>query len=283
MYENKGHFTKQERKGKEAETEKAGGPFYQKPAERKKNRTAGIRSLNRGNRKRFAIIAAAVLGTLTAVGAIYAAFSAIGTAAENTFTLQAGESEGRIENDEKKGTGVVETEWPKEDKDGNGIPDQAENLQPGAVVPKNPKFVSPLTYDAWIAMKVEVPVALFQLKGEEEAAVHDCVTLKELNQDQKWELLYEKQAEAEGEKSVYYYAYKETIAAKAEGAEKGGETGYLFQSIQVPDIISLPAGENGIGFSGSVSVTPYALQAEGYETALSAKEMLLSLADISAS
>ena len=230
--------------------------------------------------RRAAIAAAAVLAGGTAVGAAYAAFSGRGTATENSFTIQAGEEGGKIETDEDKGTGVVEPEWPTEDKDGNGTPDAAEDLQPGAVVPKNPKFVSPLSYDAWIAMKVEVPAASFKTSGQTAERVQDCVTLEQLNADQKWELLHQKKAAKEGEHSVYYYAYKSVVPGKKPGAVRGGETSSLFQSIKVPDITALSLKSNGKGFSGSVRVTPYSVQSEGYESAASAKDLFMSLAGL---
>lgn len=231
--------------------------------------------------RRAAIAAAALLAGGTAVGAAYAAFSGRGTATENSFTIQAGEAGGKIETDEEKGMGVVEPDWPTEDKDGNGTPDAAEDLQPGAVVPKNPKFVSPLSYDAWIAMKVEVPAASFKTEGQSAEKVQDCVTLEQLNADKKWELLYQEKASEEGRHSIYYYAYKSIVAGKKPGALRGGETSSLFQSIKVPDITSLSLKGDGKGFSGNVRVTPYSVQTEGYESAVSAKALFMSLAGLS--
>lgn len=230
--------------------------------------------------RRAAIAAAAVLAGGTAVGAAYAAFSGRGTATENSFTIQAGEEGGKIETDKDKGTGVVETEWPTEDKDGNGIPDAAEDLQPGSVVPKNPRFVSPLSYDAWVALKVEVPAANFKIAGQTTERVQDCVSLEQLNADKKWELLFQSKASEEGGHSIYYYVYKSIVSGKKQGALKGGETSSLFQSIRVPDITALSLKSNGKGFSGSVRVTPYSVQAEGYETAVSAKGLFMSLAGL---
>lgn len=250
-----------------------------KRGNRQARRQSGMRN---GNTRRAVIVAAAMLAGGTAVGAGYAAFSARGTATENSFTIQAGEEGGEIETDDGKGTGVVEPDWPTEDKDGNGVPDAAEDLQPGAVVPKNPKFVSPLSYDAWIAMKVEVPAASFRTSGQSAERVQDCVTLEQLNSDAKWELLYQKKASAEGQHSVYYYAYKTVVPGKKPGAVRGGETSCLFQSIKVPDITSLSLKSDGKGFSGSVRVTPYSVQAEGYETAAAAKELFMSLAGLTA-
>lgn len=233
-----------------------------------------------GRMKAAAMAIGLLLSAGTAVGVGYAAFSAKGEAAENKFTIQAGESGGKIENEDKTGTGVVEPGWPTEDKDKDGIPDEAENLQPGSVVPKNPKFVSPLSYDAWVALKVEVPATVFQIEGDSEASVHDCVSLQELNKDGKWTLLYQKKTTVDGDRSVYYYGYQEIVKGKKKGETRGGETGYLFQSIRVPDIVSLSVKKDGTGFSGNVSVTPYAVQAEGYGEITDAKAILMSLAGL---
>ena len=244
------------------------------PKSRKRAReTVGIR--------RGAVALALLMSAGVAAGAGYAAFSASGETTRNTFTIQAGQEEGKIDNDEDNGTGVVEPDWPDQDEDGNGIPDDAENLQPGSAVPKNPKFVSPLSYDAWVALKVEVPAASFRIGGDTKYTVHDCVILTQLNQDKKWELLYQKLAKKEGESSVYYYGYKDVVAGRRDGEKRGGETSFLFQGIQVPDITSISEKEDGTGFSGSVLVTPYAVQREGYESISEAGGLLKELAGLS--
>ncbi|MDO4265935.1 MAG: hypothetical protein Q4C63_05655 [Eubacteriales bacterium] len=246
----------------------------------KLQKKGGRRTGSKGRLRQTAVAAAVLLAAGTAVGAGYAAFSSRGEAAENVFTIQAGEAGGEIENDKNKGTGVVEPDWPTEDTNNNGVPDRAENLQPGSVVPKNPKFVSPLSYDAWVALKVEVPAASFRIAGEDADAVHDCVTLEKLNEDGRWELLNSTVSKTEGKNSVYYYGYKSIVKGKQKGETKGGETSYLFQNIRVPDITSLSLKADGTGFSGSVKVTPYAVQAEGYENVQAARGILMEVAEI---
>ena len=68
------------------------------PKSRKRAReTVGIR--------RGAVALALLMSAGVAAGAGYAAFSASGETTRNTFTIQAGQEEGKIDNDEDNGTG----------------------------------------------------------------------------------------------------------------------------------------------------------------------------------
>ena len=122
---------------------------------------------------------------------------------------------------------------------------------PNQIVPKNPKFVSNVEYDAWCIMKVTVPTEIMKIGGEDTATVYDMVNLYGLDTT-NWTLMKALKSSKDGTDSVYYYGYNKTLA-------KGDETSELFTAIQVPDISEL-----GSNVTDTVNVAVHVIQSAGY-------------------
>lgn len=202
--------------------------------------------------KKSKIAVLALCGLLTcggAIGGAYALYSGYTQDVENTFTIKAGSSN---ETDSDKVGAVKEDKWD---------PDNADDLAPNQIVDKNPVFTSNAEYEAYVIIKVDVPTVIMRLAGETNAAVHDAVTLVDVDYD-NWEQLASRVSDTAGTDSVYYFGYLNTLS-------KGQNTTELFQAIQVPDIDELTDN-----FTDSVDVSATIIQAEGYDSVSDAFEAL---------
>ena len=155
-----------------------------------------------------------ILACGSAAGGAYALYSGISDTMENQFTIKAGKLN---ESDDSKIGEIEEDLWD---------PENAKDLMPNQVVPKNPKFISSAEYEAWCIMKVMIPTKSMKIGGEDTASVYEMVTLENLD-NENWTLLKAKKSDKEGTDSVFYYGYKTSLS-------KGDETTPLFTAIKVP-------------------------------------------------
>ena len=119
-------------------------------------------------------------------------------------------------------------------------------------MPKDPSIRSNLEYDAWAFIKVEMPTVSAQVEGEDAETVHDAFNYVV---NDGWELIEVEdsgQSDIAGTDSVYIYAYKTPLAA-------GNQTSTLFDEMTVPDYTKLLNG-----LEGSVDITGYLIQTEGF-------------------
>ena len=185
-------------------------------------------------------ILAAVCGICLTAGGVYAFFSGKAETVNNRFEIAAGSM------NEDGAISIEEPLWDVTDEDGDGIPDAAQNLQPGSVVNKNPSVKSRVEYDGWVVMRVTMPKTLAALeKGQTPAKteVFDLISLNETD----FVLL---DSVTDGEDfSQYYYGYKRILKA-------GASTEDLFGKIRVKDFAVVKEA-----FAGSVDIDAKITQA----------------------
>ena len=187
--------------------------------------------------KKNAVVLTGLLGAATIAGTV-AYYSGFTQTEENQFTIVAGEK-----NQSGAGT-IEEPSWN---------PDDATDLQPNATVPKDPSIKSNLEYDAWAFIKVEMPTVSAQVEGDNADKVYDAFDYIYNSND--WILISTEnsgKSDTAGTDSVYIYAYKNPLAA-------GGQTTTLFDEMTVPDYTKLLNG-----LEGSVDITGYLIQTEGF-------------------
>ena len=189
--------------------------------------------------KKNAVVLTGLLGAATIAGTV-AYYSGFTQTEENRFTIVAGEK-----NQSGAGT-IEEPSWN---------PDDATDLQPNATVPKDPSIMSNLEYDAWAFIKVEMPTVSAQVEGDSADKVYDAFDYIYNSND--WVLISTEnsgKSDTAGTDSVYIYAYKTPLTA-------GSQTSTLFDEMTVPDYTKL---RNGL--EGSVDLTGYLIQTEGFAT-----------------
>ena len=169
-----------------------------------------------------------LLVALTTIGGVSAYFTDTDTSV-TTFTV------GKIEID------LQEPEWEaKEDTDGNGIPDEAERMEPAQSITKDPLVENIGTNDAFIFVTVETPyrnLITANMDGTKNQAKDVAVYSYETNTN--WILIgttYKKDAEEHyiSEKKLYAYAKEDgaCIPLKA-----GASTNTLFDRVTVANIL----------------------------------------------
>ena len=172
-------------------------------------------------------VLAGVLAASTAIGGVAAYFTDTDTSV-TTFTV------GKIEID------LQEPTWEeKEDMDTNGIPDEAERMEPAQTITKDPLVENTGTNDAYIFVTVETPycnLVTVNADGSKNQAKDVAVYSYESNTN--WVLLgtaYEKDAEDNyiSEKKLYAYA-------KEDGAciplKPGASTNTLFDAVTMANV-----------------------------------------------
>ena len=106
--------------------------------------------MNREKKWRICVLAG-LLAALTAIGGVAAYFTDTDTSV-TTFTV------GKIEID------LQEPAWEaKSDTDANGIPDEAERMEPAQTIAKDPFVENIGTNEAYIFITVETPVSYTHL------------------------------------------------------------------------------------------------------------------------
>ena len=192
--------------------------------------------------KKSNVLRAAAVAMVAAlsIGAAYAAFSAITDTKSNEFSIVAGED----------GTKAGEIEEP------NWDPDQAEDLQPGEQVTKNPSIKNTTEYDAKCYMVVTIPTLTATLDGSEN--VYDAVKLGALGSN--WSLKSKAVSTVAGTDSAYIYVYDGDVTPNS-------STSALFENFTVQDFTKVATK-----LTDSIDVKGYMFQTVGYnaESALQA-------------
>ena len=214
-------------------------------------------------RKKKLVVAAAGLACLGAITmGTTMAYLTDQEAQTNTFTV------GKVAVD------LIEPDYPTEDPDHDGVPDDAEDLVPNEEVKKNPQTVNTGVNDALIFMTVELPVEevtlvasdgsrgekeateLFWLKQEEDTAGsfadhfgENWIRLDEasLGQGQS----RESYGSEGGSSSTYVFGYAKLLA-------KDEKTEALFDKVQLKNIME---GEVAADQIREIRVRTYAIQA----------------------
>ncbi len=195
------------------------------------------------NGKVMAIVCAGIMLIAGSAGA-YAYSSTSAVTVNNTFRLIAGSQD---QND--AGT-IQESNW--------GDDDEHQNLQPNNVVPKNPTITSNVDYDAWVFLQIDIPAVLAAQDSDREEYIYPAVLLSydgetEGFNSEDWMLIGSTEATSTDGTYIYYYGYKNPIA-------KDETTTELFRYIMVPDFTKIEY------FEGSIDVTGYMIQHEGFDT-----------------
>lgn len=161
------------------------------------------------------VVAAAMAAMLLAGGATYAYFTDTNLLT-NTFTF------GSVDST------LVETAWDSAD------PSEHENLAPNAVIAKDPKVINNGTLPAYTFITSTVPVKDIKVASEDGTQVtggeHDMFSWR-INSG--WTLV---DTIDNGDTKTYVYAWakdgKMTVVAP-----NGGETGTLYDSVKIANII----------------------------------------------
>ncbi len=180
------------------------------------------------NKKWKICVLAGALALLTAIGGVSAYFTDTDTEV-TSFTI------GKIAID------LQEPEWnAKEDADGNGIPDEAENMQPSQTITKDPMVKNTGTNDAFIFVTVETPyqnLVTVNQDGTKNQAQGTALYSYETNIN--WVLLgitYEKDAEDNyiSEKKLYAYADEAGVCIPL---KPDASTNTLFDAVTLANIV----------------------------------------------
>lgn len=162
-----------------------------------------------------------------AIGGAYSYFTNSTDTKENVFTIANGG------NASDKGL-IIETEWDKI-KD----TDEVKNIQPGAVLTKDPKFKSNANYPTYAYAEIRVPCVkssagdTIQIDGSTATAKTPFMTLQDIGD--KWSLLGKDIDSIDGE-ILYIYGYSDAIPAN-------GQTEAIFNSFKMADFSKFPESE----------------------------------------
>ena len=193
-------------------------------------------------------VLAGMLVALTAIGGVAAYFTDTDTSV-TTFTV------GKIEID------LQEPQWEaKEDVDANGIPDEAERMEPAQTITKDPLVKNTGTNDAFIFVTVETPyqnLITVDMDGTQNQAQDVAIYSYEANTN--WVLLgttYQKDSEEHyiSEKKLYAYAQED---GKCISLKPGTSTNALFDSVSVANIVE---GQSLEGQTLEQTITAYGIQ-----------------------
>ncbi len=193
-------------------------------------------------------VLAGLLAALTTIGWVSAYFTDTDTSV-TTFTI------GKVEID------LQEPEWEaKEDLDGNGIPDEAERMEPAQNITKDPLVENTGTNDAFIFVTVETPyrnLITANIDGTKNPAKDVAVYAYETNVN--WILLgttYKKDEEEHyiSEKKLYAYAKEDGTCIPL---KSGASTNTLFDRVTVANILE---GQVSEGEKLEQIITAYGIQ-----------------------
>ena len=159
-----------------------------------------------------------VVATVALVGGAFAYFSGTAEQKQNAFSVVAGEQ------DEDGAIEIDEPGW---------VPEDAEDLEPGQIVTKDPSVKSNVDYDGWIIVKVTSPKIEASMTKDGAASKLEAFDYLGLSSD--YELL---KTEDGDDAVVYYYGYKNILTA-------GGQTSALFNKIQLKDFARIDAAQEG--------------------------------------
>ena len=218
------------------------------------------------NKKKAALMAAAIIAAGgIGIGGASAYFSAQSKTVNNGFSVVAGKQNDDNGDDPSKGGALVlhETKWDTTDKNKDGIPDAAANLQPGDSVAKNPTIESNVSYPGYVVIKVSVPKIQAKLNASETAyGYYPAFTLQGVSD--KFTLVKTDNADTKQPGTVdYYYALNDALGVHATTPE-------LFTSIKEQNFVEVAGAKTGTGNTkytdGSVDLKGAIVQTTDYKT-----------------
>ncbi len=173
-------------------------------------------------------VLAGIFAALTTIGGVSAYFTDADSSV-TTFTV------GKIAID------LQEPAWEeKEDTDGNGIPDEAERIQPAQIISKDPMVENIGTNDVYIFVTVETPYrSLVTVNTDGSKNSEKDVAVYSYETNTNWFLLgttYEKDSEENYlfEKKLYAYAKEDGTCISL---KSGASTNTLFDTVTVANVM----------------------------------------------
>lgn len=204
----------------------------------------------KNNKKVKAILCGASILSVVAVSGIFAYLTDSDTAT-NKFSI------GQVKIE------LQEPTWDaKTDTDGDGIPDEAEQMAPNATIEKDPQVKNIGKNDAYIYLKVTVPIKSVITANDDGTLVNGGVAqdteLFTYTKNADWTEITsartdnKKDGTDEIESRTYVYYYKEAVAPNA-------TTTTLFDSVKFANVI-----EGQIDLSEhQIDIEAYAIQSDG--------------------
>ena len=174
--------------------------------------------------KKKTIAIMGIVGVLL-IGGAFAYFSGTAEQKKNNYSVVKGGQEGPIE--------VIEPKWDPTDSNSDGIPDKAEDVEPGQLVSKDPQIHSKCEYDGWVVVKVSVPTISAELNGT--TGVYDTFDLIGVDTT-NFKLLKSTVSTDASKKSVYYYGYKKILPAGQTSEE-------LFKQLKMKEFTLISAAQ----------------------------------------
>lgn len=226
--------------------------------------------------KKKTVIAAAVLALVVLVGGILAYFTDT-EEKTNVFTIGNVDitltEDGWTEGSFNEGTWTAGTT-------GEYSRTEAQNLTPNAVIPKAPIVTNVGSNDAYVFVKVTVPMATIKVGSETEATSHELFSY---TVNDGWKQLSKTVAD---NKAVYVYAYATgthdgagiqkselTILNKA-GSATGVATPAVFNTVTLADLAEAPASA---ALTQKIDIKAYAIQSNNIDSSKTTAESIYAL------
>ena len=214
-----------------------------------------MKNTNAKSNKKKAIAAsilAAMLATTAVVGTT--AYFTDHPSKVNTFTVGSVETE------------LHEDGWFEEDPDGDGTSDEAINITPGKTITKDPSIKNTGANDAYVYLKVTVPMAsVVTVDAQGNRQPEANTQLFTYTADSNWTLMsttYDTGSVSTAKSVDYVYAYNTALTA-------GEETTSLFETVTFANIIE---GEIDPSTELDVKVGSMSIQADDTGSAAEALE-----------
>lgn len=202
------------------------------------------------SKKTKSILAALSIATVVGVSGILA-YLTDKDDATNNFSI------GQVKID------LQEDSWDNAtDTDDNGIPDFAENIVPNQTINKDPKVKNIGLNDAYVYLKVKVPVATVVTANADGTLKNGGTATKTplftytVATNSKWKPIASQTDETDSENTGYYtyvYYYNETVAPNA-------TTETLFNTVTYANIASNDPDAAGTITEAQIDVEAYAIQ-----------------------
>ena len=205
------------------------------------------------SKKKVAGITLLVLALLATIGGAYALYTGTATQKQNTFSISAGKS------DDTDAGEILEPNW---------VAANAADLQPNMQhIAKDPSLKSKVEYEAWVFMRLEIPVLTGRKSGDTTDQIYEAVAIDDLNTTD-WELIKSTPSTTAGTNSVYIYGYKTPLAAKVESSK-------LFTSFSIPNFTQVNESSTGSGkYTDSIDVSASMISTDGTLTLTTAAQQL---------
>lgn len=126
---------------------------------------------------------------------------------------------------------IEEPHWNTTDRDGDGVPDAAQNIVPTQTIPKDPAIVNEAGTEAWMIAQVKVPVrnaSTVAADGSTKLAAPTEMFSYKLNSG--WTQLGQRKVSDDGQWAIYTYGADRPVAI-------GGKTPTIFDSVTVANVV----------------------------------------------